>query len=124
MPHRMDRPEHRFSPDAELIDLVGQGQDLLAKAADTPQAHAQKTLYKHGGFTTAVFAFQPGGSLPEHRASGTVTIQAVSGQISVKCTSEEWALVPGQVLRLAPGVVHAVTSDETSVMLVHIGLDR
>ena len=51
----------------------------------------------------------PGGSIAEHAAPGPVTIQPLSGTITVTAEGVAHVLGPGRLLFLRPGVRHAVT---------------
>lgn len=117
-----ERPEARFVTEADRIDLKQLGAELLEQAGTSKRGHAQRTLYKHDGFTAALFGFTSSGVLPEHTAQGTVTIHLVSGAITISTAQQRFSLEPSSLLRLKPGIPHAVEATADSVMLLHIGL--
>ncbi len=66
-------PESRFAAPALVFDLAAEAASLRAEG---PALHGrrQKTLFKHGSRTVALFVLQSGAGLPEHKAGGTVTL--------------------------------------------------
>jgi uncharacterized protein (DUF2249 family)/quercetin dioxygenase-like cupin family protein len=57
-------------------------------------------------------------SLPEHAANGLVTVYAVSGQVLFYEGDECCEMVPGKLIRLAPGRPHRLEAKQDSRMLV------
>lgn len=110
-------PEERFKPPQHLIDLEQAVRELAAEPAG-PHGHRQKTLYRHGNTTLALFIFDAGSRMNEHRADGVVTIQAIHGHIIIKAEGQEHELTPGRLLVLSPGVKHDVSVREPSQMLL------
>jgi quercetin dioxygenase-like cupin family protein len=67
-----------------------------------------------------LFAFEKGGFLKEHRAEGEVIIHAIAGKLAVTVANEELTLGPGELLSLAPGLVHSVRAIDESEMLLTV----
>jgi quercetin dioxygenase-like cupin family protein len=122
MPQEPDQHAPRFESESEAIDLNQLGSELLAHARDSKRGHAQKTLCKHDGFTAALFAFNAGGSLPEHQANGSVTIHVLAGTLIVGTPEKQHPLTANHLLRLQPGVRHSVEAQSDSIMLLHVSL--
>ena len=117
-------PEQRFLAGDRKVDLNQATAELRAEGRPGGGGHHQKTLYKHGGATIALFLFEAGGRLAEHRTAGTVTIHALDGRLRVAAGGEAHELTAGQLAVLAPGVPHDVTAVEPSRMLLTVHLER
>ena len=119
-------PDTRFAPRAQRFDLESAAQELVgeqgATAAAAPRGHRQKTLYRHGNSTLALFVFDAGGGMREHRAGGTVFIQVLQGRLTVKAQDERHDLPAGRVLVMAPGLAHDVHAEEPTRMLLTVCL--
>jgi quercetin dioxygenase-like cupin family protein len=125
---KREHPDVRFAAAQHSFDLHAVVRELLAEPATSVRGHRQKTLYRHGRLTVALFAFDGGGSLPPHTAAGAVTINVLQGRLRVRTPDEEHDLPAGNLLVLAPGVQHDVAAPgpaagEPSVMLLQVHLD-
>ena len=116
-------PEQRFLAGHRKIDLNEATAGLRAEGRPGGGGHRQTTLYKHGGATIALFLFDAGGRMAEHRTNGTVTIHALDGRLRVAAGGEAHELTAGQLVALAPGVPHDVTAVEPSRMLLTVHLE-
>ena len=120
-----EHPEARFSAAQHQFDLHAAARELAAEPATPVRGHRQKTLYRHGRLTVAIFAFDPGASLPPHTAAGAVTINVLEGHLHVRTPAAEHDLPAGNLLVLAPGVEHDVAAGaQPSVMLLQVHLDE
>lgn len=122
MAHDVARPAQRFTGETGVLDLDRHAGELLESADKSASGHAQRTLYRHGGASVAMFAFEPGGRLPTHQVDGVVTIQVLSGEVSVTASTESRPIRPGSLLRMRPGVSHDVRARTRAVILAHIQL--
>src|SRR6476660_7019727 len=95
-------PQERFSPSHQKIDLNQATAELRGESRPSPGGHRQKTLYKHGGATIALFHFDAGGRMADHRTAGTVSIHALEGRLQIKTSEETHDLTAGQIVVLAP----------------------
>jgi quercetin dioxygenase-like cupin family protein len=116
-------PEERFLPPQRQIDLRQAVARLSAEAPVAPRKHRQETLYRHGSLTIALFLFEEGALMPAHAAEGVVTVQVLSGSIKMNAEDQTHTLAAGQMLVLAPGVVHDVLAEEASQMLLTVCLE-
>lgn len=132
-PDRMrQHPAQRFRGSQRMIDLNAASEALRAEArAGSGGGQRQTTLYKDGDITIALFLFEPGGGLAQHKAAGTVSIHALDGHLRVTAgtagtagAAEVYELTAGQLVLLAPGVPHdvAATGDQSSRMLLTVHL--
>lgn len=114
------RPSERFSGSAGVIDIHGTAGELLASAEAGPHGRVQRTLYRGGGVTIAMFAFQAGAALPSHSAGAVVSVHVLHGRVSMVAGGDPFELRSGQLLRIEPRVTHEVLALDPSVILVHI----
>lgn len=116
-------PDERFRAEQRKLDLEQAMTELLAEDRPSGHGHRQKTLYKHGGATIALFHFDAGGHLAPHRSQATVSIHVLDGHLRVGAGSESYELTAGQLVVLAPGVLHNVNAVAPSRMLLHVHLE-
>lgn len=116
-------PRERFAGSEIVIDLKRAASGLMQEMTREPHGHRQRTLYKHGPATLALFCFQQGSGLQEHRANGTVVISVLEGKLTVTTSMATHSLEAGQLLVLAAGVSHAVFADAQSVMLLTVCME-
>jgi quercetin dioxygenase-like cupin family protein len=116
-------PEERFAPSAQTFDLDAAAKDLEREpTASANQGRRQKTLYRHGNTSLALFLFDAGASIKEHRAGGTVFIQVLKGRLAVHAQGQRHDLQADRVLVMAPDVPHDVYAEEASRMLLTVCL--
>jgi len=119
-PRLRQHPQERFAAPQLQIDL----QDVIARLRTEPHAgergHRQETLYRHGGYTIALFAFERFTGLSEHKANGIVNMHVLRGCMKITAASQVHELRAGQMLILAPGMAHAVAAEEEGEMLVTV----
>ena len=113
-------PEDRLASPLQLVNLADAAARLRAEPHASVSGHRQIAVFRHGPVTLLLFRFEPDGLLPEHRAEGVVTIHVLTGRLVVIADDEPHQLEPGQLLGLAPGVVHSVRATAASEMLLTI----
>lgn len=127
-PHNPQRlrepPADRFAAAQHRFNLREAAQELRREAQVHDGRHRQKTLYKHGATTLALFLFPPQARLAPHRTIGTVIIQAISGRLTVTAEGLANTLGPGEVVVLAAGVQHEVIAHDESEMLLTVQLEK
>jgi quercetin dioxygenase-like cupin family protein len=116
-------PDERFAAAQRKIDLAAATAELAAEGRPGSKGHHQKTLYRHGQATIALFAFEAGGRMDEHVTAGTVSIHALDGRLRVNAGGEAHVLTAGQLVVLAPGVKHDLTAEEPTRMLLTVHLE-
>lgn len=126
MPTPSDRlrppPAERFAGTEHLIDLVSAVKALRDEPHDGKDNHRQITVFHNGSLRIVLFAFEAGGSLPAHHAPGIVVIHALRGAASVQTPGEIHKLTAGQILTLAPEIVHDVRAEDEADILVTVSL--
>ena len=122
-----EAPSTRFSGPQHVFDLLEMSAHLLNEAHLGANGHRQMTIFHRDATTIVLFAFEAGGTLANHKANGLVTIHALDGALTVKAQSESgWQthdLHAQQILVLSPGVLHNVTAQEASRMLLTVHLE-
>lgn len=112
----------RFAAPQHLLDLDEAARRLVKESPAGPHGHRQIALHKTGHTTLALFVFDSGGRIPRHRAHGTVIIQALQGRLNIVTPDATHLLSAGMILVLAPDVLHDVTAEEASRMLLTVSL--
>ena len=115
-------PDERFAPSAQAFDLESAARELSSESNTGVHGHRQKTLYRFGNTTLALFLFDAGARMREHRAAGTVFIQVLQGRLTVQAENERHDLEAGRVLVMSPNVPHDVFAEEASQMLLTVSL--
>lgn len=115
-------PVERFAGEEHSFDLRSVAA-RLRREKGTDAGHQQETIYRFGTTTLAVFVFDAGAGLPEHRADGLVTIHLLDGAITVRTPDNAFALTPGGIVTLTPGKRHSVEAGAESAMLLTVVLD-
>ena len=120
---RRQHPSERFHPAQHAIDLGQAAAQLLAEAPSGARTQRQKTLYRHGPVTVALFLFDRGDHMPQHVAEGVVTVHVLQGRLKMSAEGQSHDLTAGQILVLAPGVQHDVRAEEPTRMLLTVCLE-
>jgi quercetin dioxygenase-like cupin family protein len=116
-------PSERLSGPAVLLNLPEFTQALYAEPRPSKQGHRQVSLVHRGPLRLVLFAFEPGGELPEHRAPGHVVIHCLRGQIEVEALGARERMEANEALVLDPDVPHTVKALTQSEMLLTVCLD-
>lgn len=102
-----------------LLDLDALAQEVPGEDLK-PGGHTARTLVRGDDLRIVLISLTQGARIHEHQASGTTSIQVVRGQVRIGLADRTEALVPGQVLVLAPELRHSVEADEDSALLLNI----
>lgn len=113
-------PKDRFQGPAHQHNLALAFDQLAREAAAPHHGHRQITLYQDKSLTLAIFAFSPGAALKAHKAPGQVIIQVISGQLTVEANGVPHPLNQGELIVLAPNVIHAVVAPVACQMLLTV----
>jgi len=113
-------PSDRFDAPAHHLDLPGIATKLRDEAHASVAGHRQIAIYKHAQATLVLYAFEQGGEIPIHSASGVVTIHVLQGRLTVHVGTDQHLLATGQLLVLAPSVPHSVRATEPGEMLLTV----
>lgn len=115
-------PAERFAGSEHEIDLPAALEAIRKEEHGSKDNHRQMTLFRKDALRVILFAFEPGGRLPSHRAPGYIVIQSLSGTVRVRTEIETHELSAGRILILEPDAVHEVEAPARADMLLTISL--
>ncbi len=102
------------------IDLDAELTAMRAQESWKRSGRHAKTLVKDPELRVVLIALQPGARLEEHHAPGRITIQTLSGHLTVRVDERMIELPAGHVLTLARSVPHDVEARGESAFLLTI----
>lgn len=124
----MSQPDERLRPHPSTrmtgpvvpLDLRDLARALYAEPHPAIDGHRQAGLIHRGPLRLLLFAFEPGGRLPEHRAPGHVVIQCLRGELAVEARDATHRLGAGEAVVLDPEVPHSVEAAVECEMLLTV----
>lgn len=103
------------------IDLNNESASLKQENTWNEDQSNQITLVHEDALRVALFVFRAGAFFRDHRVSGPITVQALSGRLAFSTEDgEECVLEKGQIVSLAGGITHSVEALEDSEMLLTV----
>jgi quercetin dioxygenase-like cupin family protein len=112
-------PRERFRGKERVFDLGRAFADLPGESV-VREGQTQKTLYRYGPTTTAIFAFEKGATLDAYRVEGQAILHVLAGRLKVKTEAESYELGAGQILLLDPDVEHSLIASEPTRLLLTV----
>ena len=91
---------------------------LSTLISTTDHGIASRVLARSAGGTVTLFAFDAGESLSEHTAPFDALVLVLEGALTLTVGGQRVDAVPGTVVRMPPGVPHAVDAPQPSRMLL------
>jgi quercetin dioxygenase-like cupin family protein len=113
-------PSERLTGPIVPLNLPALARALHAEPYPAKSGHHQAGLVHRGPLRILLFAFEPGGRLPEHRAPGHVVIHCLRGALSVQAGGAQHRLGDGEAIVLDPDVPHAVEAVAASEVLLTV----
>ena len=113
-------PSTRLAGPVVSLDLPDLARALHAEPHPATSGHRQAGLIHRGPLRLLLFAFEPGGRLPEHRAPGHVVIHCLRGELAVGVGAAQHRLRGSEALVLEPDVPHSVEAVAESDMLLTV----
>jgi len=80
--------------------------------------HNARTLVEYDNFRVVLIVLHINARMGQHRSSGRISIQALTGHIQITAAERAFHLRPGGLLTLDPGVTHDVEAFEESAFLL------
>jgi quercetin dioxygenase-like cupin family protein len=111
-------PSSRSAGPIVALRLPDLARALQSEPHRAKSGHRQAGLIHRGALRLLLFAFEPGGRLPEHRAAGHVVIHCLRGELVVHAEAGRHQLASGEALVLDPDVPHSVEAVGESEMLL------
>jgi len=100
------------------VDLRDEVQELRRDTNYRRVGRNSKTLVKHEDFRAVLTVLRKGARLEEHRAAGRLSIQVLSGGLSIQLPEGVRTLMAGQWLALDRCLVHDVAASRDSAFLL------
>ena len=116
-------PRERFAGSERIFDLEAAFAKLPRESV-ARHGHMQKTLYRTGPTTTAIFAFEAGGGMEEYTVDGEAILHVLEGRLQVRPSASEYVLTGQQMVLLDPGVSHDLAAIEPTRMLLTVVLQE
>ena len=117
----MSSIDRQLAGDVLVIDLGAEQARISDPGALERSGRSARTLLKGGSLSVTLVSIAPGGTIAEHQADGTITVQPLEGMIRFSALGTEYELAPGQLLSAGPGVRHAVSSETGGSFLLTVG---
>jgi mannose-6-phosphate isomerase-like protein (cupin superfamily) len=128
MPQQFDQkaplrtpPRVRFQGAERCIDLRAEFAALPGESI-VRDGHIQKTLYRWGPMTTAIFVYEQGAQLPTYEVQGEAVLHVLSGRVRVETESETYEAGAENLVLLDPNVKHCLTALEPTRLLLTVVL--
>ena len=113
-------PSNRLAGPVVALKFRDLARALRSEPHPAKGGHRQAGLIHRGPLRLLLFAFEPGGRLPDHRAAGHVVIHCLRGELVVHAEAERHQLAGGEALVLNPDVPHSVEAVRESEMLLTV----
>ncbi len=111
-----------LSGDVLVFHLAEERARTADPAAAARKGPAARTLLKDGALRVTLVVLAAGGTIPEHRAEGPITVQPIAGRIRFVVGDTEHDIGPGDLLSAAAGVRHAVATEHGASFLLTVAL--
>lgn len=92
--------------------------DLTATVTVQPAAVVSKVVHRDDQIEVTVFGFDAGQGLTEHQAAKAAVVQVLTGRLRFTVEGADLDAGPGFWLQMAPGVPHALSAVEPTIMLL------
>lgn len=104
--------------DLNQVDLNQEIAQLQAEAASEESGRKSKMLVKYPEFRIVLITMRAGSRWEDHKTDARICLHILRGDIRFRSANGTLDLRPGQLLTLAPGIVHSVDAVEESVFLL------
>jgi quercetin dioxygenase-like cupin family protein len=95
---------------------------LEGQARTASEGVASKTLAKQGMLRVVLVALRKDAELSSHHAGGAVSVQTLRGHLRLKTERATLELPTGQMVVIAPGVVHSALAVEDTAVLLTVAM--
>jgi quercetin dioxygenase-like cupin family protein len=112
-----DRSRHLADPVRE-IDLAKEARELRKDETWQREGHNAKTLVKNESLRIVLIDMHEGAQLGEHRTASRISIQVLTGNVSVRLPGRSYAVAAGQLLAVDESIPHDVEALEPSTFLL------
>ena len=104
-----------------ITSTIPESTALSLETLIAPTAHgiASRILFKTGGGSLTLFAFDTGQGLAEHTAPFGALVLVLSGRLVLTIGGVDVVATSGTVVRMPAGIAHALEASEPSRMLLN-----
>ena len=103
------------------FDLAPIAADLRGEGVYQRDGHTARTLVREADIRILLVVMKGGGTIKEHRAHETASIQMLSGHVRVRLPDRLVDLPSGRLLVLEGGLSHSVEAVDESAFLLTLG---
>jgi quercetin dioxygenase-like cupin family protein len=103
---------------AVLIEIADQAAQLKSKLEAAGADREAVSLVKDYGLNVMLMVLKPGARLHEHRTKGPLTVQVISGRVSLDAAGKVHQIASGMIIALDREVPHSVEALEDSALLL------
>jgi quercetin dioxygenase-like cupin family protein len=114
----IDRP---LSGDLLRFDLEDERRRVNDSERLERHGRNARTLIKEGPLRVTLVMVRKGGEIAAHHAAGPITVHVLEGDIRFRAAGQEHRLTRGDLLAVAAGLKHDVTSDGGGTFLLTVG---
>ncbi len=114
---RDDRSRH-LGDAVRQIDLASVARELREDETWEREGHNAKTLVKHESLRIVLIDMHEGARLGEHRTDSRISIQVLTGKVSVTLPTGSYSVGAGQLLAVDECIPHDVVALEPSTVLL------
>jgi quercetin dioxygenase-like cupin family protein len=114
-PHAATLAHHALTP---LLERMRNEQPLEQFGRDSI------TLVRDDGLDVVLITLKLGGTLPEHRAPGPITVLVLEGRVAFSANGQRLEAGPHDLLTLEAHALHTVEALEPSALLVTIAAHK
>ena len=104
--------------DLNQVDLNQEIARLQAEASSEESGRKSKMLVKHAEFRIVLIAMRAGSRWEDHKTNSRISLHVLHGDIRFRTSNGAFDLRPGQLLTLAPSIVHSVDALEESAFIL------
>ena len=113
-----DTKDAQTQADLNHIDLNQEITRLQAEASSEESGRKSKMLVKHPEFRIVLITMRTGSRWEDHKTNARICLHVLRGDVRFHIANDAFDLRPGQLITLAPGVVHSVDAVEESAFLL------
>ena len=115
----MDSNQHGLNQaDLNQVDLNEEIARLQAEASSEESGRKSKMLVKHPEFRIVLITMRAGSRWEDHKTNARICLHVLRGDVRFHTANGAFDLRPGQLLTLAPSIVHSVDAVEESAFLL------
>jgi quercetin dioxygenase-like cupin family protein len=104
--------------DLNQVDLNQEIARLQAEASSEESGRKSKMLVKHPEFRIVLVTMRAASRWEDHKTNARIGLHVLRGDIRFHTANGTFELRPGQLLTLAPSIVHSVDALEESAFLL------